>query len=67
MCVEVKSDEEALVQVCGGGEHGEAMAARVKLFWDDMMEKKRLDVSGQNLNDDDVKFLLKGLHMCAAR
>ena len=60
---EITDDEAALVAVCGS----EAMAERVKILWADIMEKKRLDVSDQGLNDDGVVRLLKGLHMCAAR
>ena len=56
---EIKSDEDALQQVCGGLEAAE----RVKTLWEDMMQKKRLDCSGLNLTDDDVSKLLKGLHM----
>lgn len=58
---DVKTDEDALRQVCGG----EEMAERVRVLWEDMLEKKRLDVSNQNLTDADVHNLLKGLHMCA--
>jgi hypothetical protein len=30
-----------------------------------MMEKQKLDVSDQGLNNDTVQKLIKGLHMCA--
>ena len=36
-------DEGALVAVCGS----EAMAERVKQLWDEINEKKRLDVSNR--------------------
>ena len=52
--------QDALVQVCGG----EEMADRATQLWDDIKTKNRLDVSDQNLSDDDVKCLIKGLHMC---
>ena len=52
--------QDALVQVCGG----EEMADRATQLWDDIKAKNRLDVSDQNLSDDDVKCLIKGLHMC---
>ena len=58
----ITDDDTALVAVCGG----EAMADRVKALWEDIMEKKRLDVSDQGLDDDGVMRLLKGLHMCVA-
>lgn len=58
---DIKSDEDALLAVCGG----EGMADRVKATWEEIMEKKRMDLSGQHLNDDEVQRLLKGLHMCA--
>ena len=58
---EVASDEDALLQVCGT----EDMVERVRKLWDDMMEKKRLDVADQGLTDDGITRLLKGLHMCA--
>jgi hypothetical protein len=59
--VEIKDDEQALLAVCGS----DSMVERVKSLWDDIMTKKRLDVSGQGLTDDAVGRLLKGLHMCA--
>ena len=55
----ITDDEGALVAVCGG----EAMAERVKQLWDEINEKKRLDVSNHNYTDDEVLRLLKGLHM----
>jgi hypothetical protein len=58
----ITDDDTALAAVCGG----EAMADRVKALWADIMEKKRLDVSDQGLDDDGVMRLLKGLHMCVA-
>ena len=58
---EVASDDDALLQVCGS----EGMVDRVKALWTDMVEKQKLDVSDQGLNDDAVMRLLKGLHMCA--
>ena len=58
----ITDDDTALVAVCGG----EAMADRVKALWKDIMEKNRLDVSDQGLDDDGVVRLLKGLHMCVA-
>ena len=58
---EITDDEGALLAVCGS----ETMVKQVKDLWDDIMEKKKLDVSGQGLNDDAVGRLLKGLHMCA--
>ena len=54
--------QDALVQVCGG----EEMADRATKLWDDIKTKNRLDVSDQKLSDDDVKCLIKGLHMCDA-
>ena len=59
---DIKDDEAALLAVCGS----ESMVDRVKALWEDIMEKKRLDVSNQGLNDDAVARLLKGLHMCAS-
>ncbi|MDC0525520.1 hypothetical protein OAO87_00880 [bacterium] len=59
---EIKDDEAALLAVCGS----DSMVDRVKSLWDDIMEKKRLDVSNQGLTDDAVGRLLKGLHMCAS-
>ena len=59
--VEIVDDDGALLAVCGT----ESMFDRVKQLWEEMMEKKRLDVSGQGLSDDEVVRLLKGLHMCA--
>lgn len=53
------ADADALVQVCGG----EDMADKVKKLWDEMQEKKRLDVSDQRLNDDAIQRMIKGLHM----
>ncbi len=40
------------------------MADRATKLWDDIKTKNRLDVSDQKLSDDDVKCLIKGLHMC---
>jgi hypothetical protein len=58
---EIATDEDALLQVCGG----EAMVERVKAQWTAIMDTKRLDVSEAGLDDDAVGKLLKGLHMCA--
>ena len=58
--VEIKDDESALLAVCGT----ESMCERVKLLWEDIMEKKKMDVSDQGLSDEAVGRLLKGLHMC---
>ena len=41
------------------------MVDKVKATWEDILENKRMDVSGQGLDDDGVARLLKGLHMCA--
>ena len=51
-----------LVAVCGS----DAMADRVKILWEDIMDKKKLDCSDQGLDDEGVMRLLKGLHMCVA-
>uniref|UniRef100_A0A7S4BI96 Uncharacterized protein n=1 Tax=Chrysotila carterae TaxID=13221 RepID=A0A7S4BI96_CHRCT len=53
------AERDALVKICGG----EDMAARVERVWEEMMEKKRIDLSGQRMTDEDFGFLLKGLHM----
>jgi len=58
---EVNSDEDALIQVCGN----ESMADKVRLLWTEMMDKQKLDVSDQGLDDDAVTRLLKGIHMYA--
>ena len=60
---EITDDEQALLAVCGS----DSMVTMVKGLWDDIMEKKKLDVSGQGLTDEAVGRLLKGLHMCACR
>ena len=52
---------EDLARLCGG----EEMAERVKKLWEDLMEKKRLDVSKQRLSDTEVGMLLKGLYSMA--
>lgn len=57
--VEIKSDREALVQVCGG----EGMATRAQALWDEMHEKHRLDLADQRLSDEEIGQLLKGIHM----
>ena len=57
---EVKDDEAALFAVCGS----DSMVERVKALWDEILERKRLDVSDQGLTDEAVMRLLKGLHMC---
>ena len=61
--LEIKDDEQALVAVCGS----EEMAEKVKALWEDIKEKKKLDVHGQGLTDESVGKMLKGLHMCAPR
>ena len=58
---DIQTDDQALLAVCGS----ESMVTQVKTLWEEMMEKKRMDVSGQGLTDDAVTRLLKGLHMCA--
>jgi hypothetical protein len=58
---EVQNDDDALLQVCGS----EQMASKVRVLWTEMMEKQKLDVSDQGLNNDTVQKLIKGLHMCA--
>lgn len=58
---EVQNDDDALLQVCGS----EQMATKVRVLWTEMMEKQKLDVSDQGLNNDTVQKLIKGLHMCA--
>lgn len=58
---EVTTDDDALQQVCGGLD----MVEKVRALWDEIIEKKRLDVSNQGLTDDSLTKLLKGLHMCA--
>ena len=58
--LEIKDDESALLAVCGS----ESMAERVKELWERIMEDKKMDVSGQGMNDDEIQRLLKGLHMC---
>ena len=55
----VETDEEALVQVCGG----EDTAEHVKTIWADLLKDGRLDLSGQRLGDEKIGRLLKGLHM----
>ena len=60
--VDIKDDESALLAVCGS----ESMVDRVRSTWDDIIEKKRLDVSDQHLNDEEITRLLKGLHMCVS-
>ena len=57
----VVNDDDALLQVCGS----EQMATKVRVLWTEMMEKQKLDVSDQGLNNDTVQKLIKGLHMCA--
>jgi hypothetical protein len=57
----VQNDDDALLQVCGS----EQMASKVRVLWTEMMEKQKLDVSDQGLNNDTVQKLIKGLHMCA--
>ena len=52
---------EDLARLCGS----EEMAERVKKLWEDLMEKKRLDVSKQRLSDTEVGMLLKGLYSMA--
>jgi hypothetical protein len=58
---DIEDDDAALLAVCGG----ESMVDKVKATWEDILENKRMDVSGQGLDDDGVARLLKGLHMCA--
>lgn len=58
----ITDDDTALVAVCGS----DAMADRVKILWEDIMDKKKLDCSDQGLDDEGVMRLLKGLHMCVA-
>lgn len=58
---DITDDESALLAVCGS----ESMVTQVKECWEAIMEKNKLDVSGQGLNDESVNRLLKGLHMCA--
>eukprot|EP00966_Prymnesium_polylepis_P278624 6437175-Prymnesium_polylepis.1 len=58
--VNIKSDKEALIQVCGG----ESMAEKAQALWDEMHEKNRLDLSDQRLSDEEIGQLLKGIHMC---
>ena len=53
----------ALLAVCGS----DSMVERVKALWDDIIQNRRLDVSGQGLTDEAVGRLLKGLHMCVLR
>ena len=43
----------------------EDMAERVTKLWEDLIEKKRLDVSKQKLSDTEVGLLLKGLYSMA--
>jgi hypothetical protein len=59
--LDIKTDEEALQQVCGGQETAE----KAHKLWDEMHEKNRLDLSDQRLSDDEIGQLLKGIHMCA--
>jgi len=59
---DITDDEGALLAVCGS----ESMVKMVKGLWEDIMEKKRLDVSDQGLTDESTGRLLKGLHMYAS-
>ena len=52
---------EDLARLCGS----EEMASRVKKLWEDLMDKKRLDVSKEKLSDTEIGMLLKGLYSMA--
>ena len=54
--LEIKDDESALLAVCGS----ESMAERVKELWERIMEDKKMDVSGQGMNDDADPASAKG-------
>ena len=52
---------EDLARLCGS----EEMASRVKKLWEELMDKKRLDVSKEKLSDTEIGMLLKGLYSMA--
>ena len=52
---------EDLARLCGS----EEMASRVKKLWEDLMDKKRLDVSKEKLSDTEIGMVLKGLYSMA--
>lgn len=50
-----------LERLCGSLE----MAEKAQKVWDDLMEKKRIDLSGQRLSDTEISSVFKGLHLLA--
>ena len=50
-----------LERLCGSAETAE----KAQQVWDDLMDKKRLDLSGQHLSDAEVTSIFKGLYLLA--